>query len=288
MRVVVVDNASADASVERIGAAIRTEEWEPWVKLVQAPSNGGFAAGNNLGLREARDQAELVMLLNSDTVALPGAIPHCVSVMRADPSVGAMSCRLLNADGSTQNAARGVPTPGRLVLCALGLPWKLPRMFGRADPEQPWWNRDTQTRDVEWLGGAFLMTRGDLVGRIGLLDEDFFLYGEDIEFCHRVWKAGCRCLYDPTFAIVHLGGASSDPSRLSAAARNGHAWRGRYLVQRKCYGRAAEWLVRGCDTCAYALRLGAMRVLGRSGEPRYADIRAALRLLCGRLMQNAR
>jgi N-acetylglucosaminyl-diphospho-decaprenol L-rhamnosyltransferase len=288
-KVVVVENASGDDSPQRIAHAIETNRWGSWATLAISPVNGGFAAGNNVGWRAGRalGSVNLVLLLNSDTVVHKGTLAHCVSLMHHEPTIGVMSCRLQSQDGSTQAAARGYPTPLRQLLGATSLPWKAPRLFGWADAEQPWWNRGTDRRDVEWLGGAFMLLRGDLVDRIGLFDEDFFFYGEDIELCHRVKKARMRCHYDPRVSILHLGGSSSDPSRMPASARSVHAWRGRYLVQRKCYGRAAELLVRAVDTCSYAVRMLGLRLTGRSAEPRYSDLRDVLRLLCGRLMHPA-
>src|SRR5260221_7774153 len=86
----------------------------------------------------------------------------------------------------------------------------------------------------------------------GPLDERFFFYGEDVEFCHRVWRTGFRCHYDPKPTIMHLGGASSDPSRMAAASRNIHVWRGRGLVQRLCYGRLAGDFLRGVGPASAA------------------------------------
>lgn len=282
-RVVVVDNASGDGSDDRIQQAITAEEWGGWVRLVRSERNGGFAAGNNVGIR-AEAPARNYLLLNSDTIVRPGAIAYSLGVVEGDPGIGAMSCRLLNADGSTQNVARAFPTPLRMIVAATGLPWRCPSLFRWADTEQLWWDRDQQRRDVDWLGGAFLMVPGDVMTALSGLDEAFFFYGEDIEFCHRVRRLGRRCVYDPGASITHLGGSSSDPSRMNAAARSANAWRGRYLVQRKCYGRAAEWVVRGADVTSYALRLLAVRVRAGRQDRRYQERRAVLRLLCGKLM----
>jgi GT2 family glycosyltransferase len=134
-------------------------------------------------------------------------------------------------------------------------------------------------RDVDWLGGAFLWIRGSLLRRIGGLDEDFFFYGEDIEFCHRVWQAGYRCFYDPTRSITHLGGSSSDPSRVAARQRNLYHWKARYLLQEKCYGRAAAWLLRAVDVATCGIRLAKLRLARRQASPRYQVAREVLELL---------
>ena len=130
--------------------------------------------------------------------------------MTNDQSIGTMSCLVKNADGSPQNVSRTFPTPLREFIRCFGLPWSFPRLFGWADTDDLTWDRETECRDVDWLGGAFLMIRGDLIRQIGLLDEDFFFYGEDIEFAHRVRKAGYRRFYQATpGSITHLGGGSS-------------------------------------------------------------------------------
>lgn len=277
-RVVVVDNGSGDGSPDCIAAAIADHHWTSWCELLACERNGGFAWGNNRGLERVPDAA-CVLLLNSDTLVHSGALRHCLAVMDAEPDVGVMSCRLANADGSVQNVARRFPTPARLILGAFVLTWLWPSAFGWAEIEDKTWDRDRERRDVDWLGGAFLMIRGDLLRRIGGLDEDFFFYGEDIEFSHRVMRAGYRRLYDPAVTITHLGGASSDPAKLSAQARNVHAWRGRYLVLRKCHGALAAALVRIVDVLTYGVRLLVRTLIGRGGDRRSADLRAIFWML---------
>lgn len=285
--VIVVDNASGDDSVEQLQREIEAKGWEKggghgWVKLVCSDHNLGFAGGNNLGIGEAGD-ARYVLLLNSDTIVHPGCFKACVEVMEAEAEIGAMSCNVLNEDGSVQNVARRFPTPARQIATVLGLPWRLPRFFAWADMEDPGWDRWTEARDVDWLGGAFMMIRGDVLREIGGLDESFFFYGEDIAMCHAIHKAGYRCRYDPRATIVHLGGASSDPSRMAERAKNAHAWRGRYLVQRRCYGAWAAWLVRVVDIVALTARLAWSWIRGGRRSARYRNTASALKVVTGRL-----
>jgi N-acetylglucosaminyl-diphospho-decaprenol L-rhamnosyltransferase len=278
LKVVITDNASGDDSVPRIEDAIRRNGWEDWARVVPLPRNGGFAYGNNRGIEVAGD-AQYVLLLNSDTIVPVGTLRHCREVMEREHSIGALSCMLLSSDSTVQENARRFPTPLRQTLSTLGLPWILPRLFGWANINDPGWDRRTVKRDVDWLGGAFLLIRGDLLRRIGPLDEDFFFYGEDIEFCHRVWRAGYRCHYDPQASITHLGGGSSDVSRVSARQRSVYFWQARYLVQRKCYGRiAAAWL-RGVDVLTSALRCMKLLATGRRRETEYRFQRDLLSML---------
>ena len=291
-RVVVVENGSEDDSAVRLRQ--QTGRWT-WVSLVISQKNLGFAGGNNLGIRAAtgRDEGETrrhgdaetclppkyVLLLNSDTIVKAGCLEKCVGRMDEDRRIGAMSCRVLNADGSVQNVARKFPSPLRTILAGLGLPWKFPRLFGWADTDDGSWDRNTQSRDVDWLGGAFLMLRPEAFGGIIRLDEDFFFYGEDVEICHRVQRAGYRCHYAPVADITHLGGASSDPGRLTDSDRSIHQWRARYLLQRKLYGRWAEWLVRGLDLLTTAARLCRAWLRFNADPSRYDSLRRQWRTI---------
>lgn len=270
VRVVVVDNGSQDDSPQRIEEAIRRESWESWLTLMALPENLGFAGGNNAGLR-AGDDARYILLLNSDTICHPGVLRACIHRMDLEPRIGAMSCLLLNEDGSVQNVARRFPTPIRLLVASTGLDTRLPRWFEWADIQDLGWDRRTKRRDVGWLGGAFLFVRGDLVQRIGLLDDDFFFFGEDVEFSHRVWQAGYRCHYDPETSITHLGGQSSSNKIQTSGWRAEQIWRARYLTQRKCYGRSAELFVRTLDLVSWAVRVPWRRLRRGKGNPAYRE-----------------
>ncbi len=251
-RVIVTDNASGDDSISRIQAAIDAEGWAAWCTLVPLPKNGGFSYGNNRGI-EAAPKAKYTLLLNSDTIVHEGCFKACLATMDRSPDIGLLGCKLLNADGSIQNGCRKFPTPWRLISCLIGLPFKVPSLFAQDDMEDPSWDRNT-THDVEWICGAFLLIKGEAMEKLGPLSEAFFFYGEDIEISHRYMKAGYRRFYEPAGVTVHLGGASSDPTRMAKNARSANHWRGRYLVQRMCYGRLAEWIVRSFDITLHAMR----------------------------------
>lgn len=274
---VIVDNDSRDGSEDRIRAAITREGWEAWASVMPTGHNGGFAYGNNRGIEAVRRNPYL-LLLNSDTVVHPGVLQYCKSVMDADAGIGAMSCLVLNRDGTIQNVARPLPSPPRLWAAALGLPWLVPKLFRWADTEGPGWDRNT-ARDVGWIGGAFMFVRRDLLDRIGGLDEDFFFYGEDIEFCHRVWRSGYRCHYSPGATIVHYGGGSSDPTRVLTRQKNAMIWTARYLVQRKCYGAAAATTLRLIDRIGLRVRLLKKAVTGRRGTEEYRTLSDVLSLV---------
>jgi len=287
-RVVLIDNASGDNSVETIGAAIAAEQWDSWLEFRALDKNLGFAGGNNLILREqlsATPPPDYLLLLNSDTLVRPGCLKTCIDAMDADPTVGAMSCMLLNKDGSVQNVCRKFPRPDREGVRAFGLPWIIPALFAWGDLEDAGWDRRGGARDVEWIGGAFLLARSDALQKSGVFDETFFFYGEDCELCHRIWKAGYRVRFDPASETVHLGGASSDAKRMRNRTKDLLTWKARFAVQRKCYGAWAEWLSRGCYATMFALRLARLALLG--GPHRDADkwqqLKDGLVMVTGRL-----
>lgn len=262
-RVVVIDNGSGDDSAERLRAEV--EKWagkqgrnlgeSHEIQLVIEEKNWGFAGGNNVGLKYLRKGDQWVLLLNSDTLISSGVLSHCLGVMRDDPSIGVLSTRLDNLDGTSQTTARRLPTPARMTAHVLGLPWSMPRWFSWADLEDSSWDRRSSVlREVEWVGGAFMLVRREVIDRIGGLDQGFFFYGEDAEFCHRVRRKGWRVMYDGRVGIIHLGGGSSDPERLNKRSKDRLSWEARYLLQRRCYGRLAEWYLRLLDVGVYGLR----------------------------------
>lgn len=285
-RVLLLDNASGDDSVPRLRALIAANGWHGWVELLTSERNTGFAGGNNELLRRvlAEDDApEGVLLLNSDTVVWPGCLAYCQSFMEARADVGALSCMLRNRDGSVQNVCRKFPRPDRETARALGLPYFLPGVFGWAELEDMGWNRETESRAVEWLGGAFLWVRTAALREVGLLDESFFFYGEDTEFCYRMGRRGWRVWFDPGATITHFGGGSSDPTRMLDRRKDVLTWYARFHVQRRCYGALAALWLRGVYIAAFALRLGWIVLSGRRGSLDHQRIASGLRTLTGPL-----
>ena len=285
VRAVVVENGSGDGSGEQIGDAIRANGWHVWAELLELDDNRGFAGGNNAALDLLKTDARFagtpwVLLLNSDTIVHPGALRYCHDLMRGEPAIGVMSCMLRNADGSPQNVTRDFPTPLKQAICALGLPWTVPGRFGWADVYDVPARLLTAKRDVDWIGGAFMFVRRAALDQIGgRLDESFFFYGEDIEFCFRFRRHGWRVHYDPAVSITHVGGSSSDPTRVPDKLKSVYTWQARYQVQRTCYGPAAAWLVRACDVLALGLRKAKMLMTGKRGSERYRDVSDALTIL---------
>jgi N-acetylglucosaminyl-diphospho-decaprenol L-rhamnosyltransferase len=282
---VIVENGSADHSARLIGDSISQNNWQSWATLMALPDNRGFAGGNNAALDLLQSQYKEVpyaLLLNSDTIVHEGALRYCYELMQKEQQIGVMSCLLLNADKSLQNVTRDFPTPLRQAICSFGLPWTWPKRFAWADIYDVPDELLRTKRDVDWLGGAFMFLRATALKQIGGgLDHSFFFYGEDIEFCFRFHKHGWRVHYDPAVAITHIGGSSSDPTRVSGKLKSIYMWQARYQVQKKCYGSAAAGMVRLCDILALAMKKIKMFITGkrRSDPDRYKNVSDALSIL---------
>jgi N-acetylglucosaminyl-diphospho-decaprenol L-rhamnosyltransferase len=289
--IVIVDNHSQDDSTAKIRRSIEIERWQQWCWLVAAEKNLGFAGGNNFGIRSfyeafgfhEKSKPDFILLLNSDTIVHPGCIKKCLATMDSDETLGAMSCKLVSVDGSIQKVARRYMSPLRLALGATGLPWKYPKWFGWAQLEYPEWDMQSVSGYAEWISGAFMMLRSKVINQIGLLDEDFFFYGEDAEYCFRIRKFGWKIFYEPSVSITHIGGASSDPSRLLSVARSKAVWRARYLFLRKCYGWWSMWFVRCIDIAVIGLRRIKLGVTLQGDSIRAQELKLSHRTILGKL-----
>lgn len=207
-RILVVDNASADGSVERLKGFVAQQGWHDWTSVIAADRNGGFAFGNNVGIREALRSDynfDYVMLLNPDTIVLRGAIRALVDVVDAHRHVGIAGSRLENAEGATECSAHNAFSPiGELVSGArLGI---LSRMLHRHAVSPP---MQEVAHECDWVSGASLIVRREIFEGIGVLDEGYFLYFEEADFCLRARKAGWKIWFAPESRVIHLEGAST-------------------------------------------------------------------------------
>lgn len=199
--VILIDNASSDHSVERI------EQQYPQVKLICNTENAGFAAANNQGIAQA--QGKYILLLNSDTVVKEDTFDTMLSFMEANPEVGASGCKIVLPDGSLDKACkRGFPTPSAAFFYAFGIS----KLF----PNKPYFNQyhmshldSDQEYPIDCLVGAFMLVRKAAIDQVGGLDETFFMYGEDIDWCYRIKQAGWEIYYYPRTEIIHHKGGSS-------------------------------------------------------------------------------
>ena len=200
-RVCVVDNASNDGS-----AAMVRQEF-PQVALIESDVNGGYAYANNLGLREA--EARYCLLLNPDTVLPPRALADMAAFMDAHPDAGAAGPRLVLQDGSLDLACRrSFPSPEVSFYRLSGLSRLFPRSrrFGKynltcLDPDL--------TTEVDAVVGAFMIVRSQCIEQVGLLDEGFFMYGEDLDWAFRIKEAGWKVYYNADVTVLHYKRASS-------------------------------------------------------------------------------
>ncbi len=172
----------------------------PTARFIQRPQNDGYSTGNNVGLRAAR--GEFILILNPDTAVFPGSLEQLVAYLERHPKVGLVGPRLLNPDGSAQLSGSLFPS----FFVAL---WRR-SSFGhwpgaRAQIQKffiPGWDR-TSSRPVGWLIGAVFLMRREVFEKVGLFDERFFLYMEDVDYCRRVWQAGWEVHYVAESEIVH-------------------------------------------------------------------------------------
>ncbi len=198
--IIVVDNASADGSV----AMVRREF--PHVRVIENAGNRGFAAANNQGIAVAAGR--YILLLNSDTVVLDQAIARAVAFAETRPDAAVVGCRVLNADRTLQPTCFMYPSLFNLLLSSTYLykVWPRSRLLGRE--QMTWWQRD-DVREVDVVTGCFMLVRRQAIEQVGVLDERFFMYAEETDWCYRFKNAGWRVLFTPEAEIVHLGGQSS-------------------------------------------------------------------------------
>lgn len=222
-QVIVVDNGSQDDTASVVSRTF------PQVEVVRSQENRGFAAGNNLGLRRAEGKA--IVLMNSDVLASFAVLAALLRFLDQHPQVGALSPQLRTRTGAPQAFAYGYdPKPGYLLRRGLR------RLLGRSALHD--W-AVTSPIEVDWVSGACMCVRRAAIEQVGLLDEHFFLYFEDNDWCLRMRKAGWKVMYVPTLAVVHLGG-QSEPERHIASRHYRDSLR--YFYQ-KHYGPPATWFV---------------------------------------------
>lgn len=196
--VIVVDNDSPDHSADMV-----EQEFGREVKLVRN-GNKGFSNGNNVGLKYA--QGRYILFLNPDTEVDTNVFQECVALMDRRPDIGMLGCKLIKADGTPDHAAkRRFPNPWNSLLYFLHLSKFLPN--GSAYDEGNF-SSDAEG-ETDSLVGAFIMTRREVVDKAGGWDEDFFMYGEDIEYCYRVKQAGWKVYYYSKVVTIHYKGQSS-------------------------------------------------------------------------------
>jgi N-acetylglucosaminyl-diphospho-decaprenol L-rhamnosyltransferase len=199
--IIVVDSASSDDSVAMV------EEEFPQVQLIANSENVGFTVGNNQGIAVSRGR--YVLLLNPDTVVVGDALTMMVEYMDDHPPVGALGPQLLNPDGSIQSSRRRFPTLATAFLESTILQQWFPRNrvakhYYIAD------RSDDEVQEVDWVTGACLLARREAIEEVGLLDEGFFMYSEELDWCRRIKAQGWKVIYLPAARVIHYGAQSSE------------------------------------------------------------------------------
>jgi N-acetylglucosaminyl-diphospho-decaprenol L-rhamnosyltransferase len=249
-QVCVVDNCSQDGSCAMVGKEF------PQVRLVESEVNGGYAYANNMGLRAfgfaqtgdeklSESTPRYALLLNPDTLLPPSALQEMLNFMEAHPEAGAAGPRLVLADGSLDLACRrSFPSPEVSFYRLVGLSKLFPRSrrFGRynltyLDPDE--------AAEVDSVVGAFMVVRAEALRQVELLDESFFMYGEDLDWAYRIKKAGWKVYYNPQVTVLHYKRAASRHSRKA----NYEFYRAMHIFYRKHYAAMTplwlHWLILG-------------------------------------------
>jgi GT2 family glycosyltransferase len=245
----IVDNNSSDGSAEMV------EKEFPDFRIIRSAINLGFGAANNLAIQSARGR--YLILLNSDAFLRPGALKLAVQHMEQQPKAALGGARLLSHDGSFQPSARMFPNIVTDTFVLTGLAAKFPnsRIFGYFDRT---WADPSQPCQADWVPGAFSIIRADVLGKVGLFDPQFFLYGEEVDLCRRIKNAGYEIWYWPDISVLHIGGESSRQIKDLALSSSGSTqlvlWRMRstLLYYRKHYG-ATVWLANWLELALYRL-----------------------------------
>jgi len=225
----IVDNNSGDESLAIIREWISSNDADRRVSIIESPTNSGFAAGNNVGIKA--QSARYYLLLNSDTLIRPGAIRAMLDTAKKFPEAGLISPRLEWPDGKGQESCFRFPTPVIEFGSAskTGLIDRLLEKYIIALPVQ------TQIAWPEWTSFACVLIKDEVFRQIGLMDEGYFMYFEDVEFCHRAGKAGWPIVHNPEARVVHLRGGSSSVKKQTElkkrVPRYFYASRTRYYYQ---------------------------------------------------------
>jgi N-acetylglucosaminyl-diphospho-decaprenol L-rhamnosyltransferase len=227
--VIVVDNGSTDGSQAMLGARF------PHVRLIQNQDNVGFARANNQAV--AVSNGRYVLLLNSDALLLAQAVQAMFDLAEAKPRAGIVGTQLLNPDGSFQASHTPFPNHWQEFLILSGVGRMLHgRWYPSHGPEE-----DKGPQIVDYVEGACLLVRREAYEDVGGLDEGYFMYAEEVDWCYAMRKKGWQVWYQPAAKVMHLGGGSSQGRRTQ---READLYRSRVRFFRKHYGDRAAWLLK--------------------------------------------
>jgi N-acetylglucosaminyl-diphospho-decaprenol L-rhamnosyltransferase len=231
LRVLVVDGASEDGSVEIISEVIARPDYREWASLLPLPVNGGFGWANNQGImRLARDTTppEFIHLLNPDTQVARGAVRTLITELQRHPRCGAVGSKLLSPDGSSSASAFRFPSAGRELLSEAQSK-RLGRILGIA----PTVIEAEESVEADWVSGASVMLRSDAIREAGLFDDGFFLYFEEVELMHRLRRRGWTVRHVPESRVTHIEGAITGLAAGGTARSLPPYW---YQARRRYFG----------------------------------------------------
>lgn len=280
-RVVVVDNHSGDRSGDILAATVSAKEWGSWVSIIEMERNGGFAYGNNAGITAAlaaRPRPDHILLLNPDTVVKRGALTALLAFMRNHSAVGIAGCRIEDPAGAVGCSAHNFPSPVSEFEQGLRL-GPISRLLRKHVVSPP---LQAVAHECDWVSGACMMIRREVVEQVGLMDEGYFLYFEEVDYCRIARTAGWAVWYVPEACVMHLEGAATQVS--DKEKRRPAYWyesRRRYYVRHfGIGGLLAADLLWTFGRIGFLLR----RILTSSSANKYRDPRGyAVDLLWGDL-----
>lgn len=229
VEIIFVDNASQDGSAQYI------REKYPECRLLVSDVNLGFGPANNWGWSLATGR--FILALNTDAFLVGNALEGSLRRLESQPEVGAVGCRLIGEKGEWQPSARTFPTPWTEFLVLSGLSSRFPQSKVFGAPDMTYAPQD-QDLECDWVPGAFLLVRREVLEQVGFFDERFFLYYEEVDLCRRIRKAGWKLQFWPEFSTIHIGGASASMFGERLVSRSGKQlafWRlqSQYLYHRK-------------------------------------------------------
>lgn len=246
MEVIVVDNGSED------GSQIAVRQRFPDAILIENGTNFGFAKANNIGMKQATGR--YLCLINSDVKVREGCIDRLVRYMDSNPGIGMVGPKILNPDLSVQDSCRRFPSLWTNFVVAFGLDKLFPKSKVFYGEHMFFFSHD-KLLAVDYIAGCFMLIRQETINQVGMLDERFFIYQEEVDWCKRLWDSGWKVTFLPEAEAVHHHGASSsrDPLRFALA---------RQRSVQLYWGKYNNFLERGVLNCILSMRFALRLLIG--------------------------
>ncbi len=257
-RICVVDNDSQDGSLENLREAVAKNGWSDIAEVLDSGYNGGFGFGNNVALRKglaAKEHFDAFYLLNSDAFPDEDSLPTLVNFMRDNPRAGIAGGRINGLDGVGHHSAFRFPNIWSEIDRAAKLGFLSKKLADKTVvlPALP-----DQVTEVDWVAGASMMIRREVLEQVGFFDESYFLYYEETDLCLRAQRAGWKIMYVPTASVAHIGGASTGVTSMKVVDKPmpTYVFESRRHYFLKNFGRPTLWAA----NVAYAIAGASFRV----------------------------